>query len=71
MLLKDLTISDKTILRVAISAVVALALYSGLTTEELRQEKKLYNKIEDKYVRIRGELGRAETQRLIDQSYRK
>ena len=65
----DWILSDTAIFRFLLVLVIVLALASGLFAEELRQEQKLYDRIEDKYVRVRDQLGRPETQRLIDESY--
>lgn len=62
-------ISDKTLFRILIALVIVLSLTTGLYAEELRQQKQLYGRVEDMFVRVRSELGRNETQRLIDQSY--
>ncbi|MCA9369186.1 MAG: hypothetical protein H6773_01490 [Pseudomonadales bacterium] len=69
MMSQSLEISDKTIIRILLALVITLAILSGLLAEELRQQKQLYSKVEDMFVRVRAELGRNETQRLIDQSY--
>jgi len=49
--------------------VVILALAAGLFENAYSAQKKQYQSLEDKYVRVRSQLGREETQRLIDQSY--
>lgn len=69
--MKEITteISDTWLFRILLLLVIVLALVAGLYAEELRQQKQLYGKVEDMFVRVRGELGRYETQRLIDQSY--
>ena len=68
---KNLELSYKTLFRILMGCIIGLALASGLFAEELRQERKRYDRIEDKYVRVRDQLGRPETQRLLDQSYLK
>lgn len=65
----SLEISDKTIIRLLIILVIVLSISSGMLAEELRQQQKLYDKVEDMFVRVRTQLGRDQTQRLIDQSY--
>ncbi|NCS98012.1 MAG: hypothetical protein GW762_05465 [Candidatus Pacebacteria bacterium] len=65
----SLEISDKSIIRILIILVIVLSISSGMLAEELRQQQKLYDKVEDMFVRVRTQLGRDQTQRLIDQSY--
>ena len=61
--------APQTISRILLIATVLLALFAGLFQELYRLENKKYAKLEDMYVRVRDQLGRSETQRLIDQSY--
>jgi hypothetical protein len=49
-------------------ALIFFALAAGYFQTVLEQERKRYLRLEDAYVRVRSELGREETQRLIDQS---
>lgn len=63
-------LSTTTKIRILIMLTVVLALVAGMYHEEAVQQEKRYNRLEDKYVRVRGELGVEETQRLIDQSYK-
>lgn len=65
----SLPLSDKTVFRILVFVVLILSITTGLYAEKLRQQQKLYDRVEDMFVRVRGELGREETQRLIDQSY--
>lgn len=61
--------SEKILLRIGIVVIIVLAVAAGLFGELYRLEKKRYARLEDLFVRVRGQLGREETQRLIDQSY--
>ncbi len=63
--------NSKNILRILLLTTVIFALLMGLFQELYRQENKKYLKLEDMFVRVRTQLGREETQRLIDQSYNK
>lgn len=49
--------------------VIILAISAAYFNEMLKAQTKTYLKLEDKYVRIRQQLGKEETQRLIDLSY--
>lgn len=62
---------DKWIFRVLIAIVIFLALMAGFFYTRLQEEQKRYARLEDLYVRVRNELGREETQRLIDVSREK
>lgn len=63
--------SSKIIIRFLLLSTIVFALLMGLFQELYRQESKKYLKLEDMFVRVRTQLGREETQRLIDQSYNK
>lgn len=69
MKLWSFSLSEKTISRILIALVIVLSITTGLYAEKLRQLQQQYDKVEDMFVRVRSELGRYETQRLIDQSY--
>jgi hypothetical protein len=60
--------SDTWIIRFLLILVIILAFMAGYYHAILTQEKRKYTRLEDLYVRVRGELGREETQRLIDLS---
>ena len=60
--------SYKLLTRILILLIVILSLLAGYYESALVSERKKYLRLEDKYVRVRSELGREETQRLIDQS---
>lgn len=62
-------ISDKNIIRILLLLVIVLAILAGLYQTAYSNENKKYMLLEDKYVRVRGELGIEKTQELIDQSY--
>lgn len=61
--------SSKNITRFLLLTTIVFALLMGLFQELYRQENKKYLKLENLFVRVRTQLGREETQRLIDQSY--
>lgn len=61
--------SLKNITRFLLLTTIVFALLMGLFQELYRQENKKYLKLENLFVRVRTQLGREETQRLIDQSY--
>ena len=63
--------SSKNIIRFLLLTTIVFALLMGLFQELYRQENKKYLKLEDMFVRVRTQLGREETQRLIDPSYNK
>lgn len=69
MKLWSLSLSDKSLFRILITLVIVLSISTGMYAEKLRQQQLLYDRVEDMFVRVRSELGRNETQRLIDQSY--
>ncbi|MDQ3008190.1 MAG: hypothetical protein M3Q81_01185 [bacterium] len=62
-------LSQTTVIRVLLFFVVTLSLAAGYYYTLYSNENKKYLKLEDTYVRIRGQLGRTETQRLLDQSH--
>lgn len=62
-------VSTKLVTRILVIMVVILSLIAGFYHSSYESEKKKYLRLEDKYVRVRSELGREETQKLIDQSY--
>lgn len=64
-------LSEKWITRFLLFLVVALSLMAGYYHAALVAEQKRYARLEDLYVRVRAELGREETQRLIDLSREK
>jgi hypothetical protein len=54
--------------RFLIGIIILLAFVAGYYEVTSTLERKRYLRLEDMYVRVRGELGINETQRLIDQS---
>lgn len=64
-------ISNKNVIRVLLALVFVLSLLAGYYQAALSIEQKKYLRLEDAYVRVRSELGREETQRLIDLSREK
>lgn len=55
--------------RLLFIVVIALAFLAGYYQSALQIEKLKFARYEDMFVRVRGQLGREEMQRLIDQSY--
>lgn len=64
-------IDDKWIIRFLLFSMIILSLMAGYYHAVLVSEQKKYLRLEDLYVRVRDELGREETQRLIDFSREK
>jgi ABC-type cobalamin transport system ATPase subunit len=62
-------LSEKNVIRILLFCVVILSLVAGYYEVKYDLEHKKYLRLEDKYVRVREQLGRGETQRLIDLSY--
>ncbi|PIR58607.1 MAG: hypothetical protein COU69_04770 [Candidatus Pacebacteria bacterium CG10_big_fil_rev_8_21_14_0_10_56_10] len=58
-----------TLIAALAAVIVVLALLVGWYSSRLQLEQRRYLRLEDRYVRVRSELGRDETQRLIDESY--
>jgi hypothetical protein len=61
--------SQITVTRVLLLTVIFLAFATGYYAALYQVEQRKYRRLEDMYVRVRGQLGREETQRLIDLSY--
>lgn len=59
-------VPSKIIVRVIFIALVIVSLFAGYYHASFINERKKYKRLEDMYVRVRGELGIEETQRLID-----
>lgn len=62
-------IKTKWLIRILLLIIVSLAFLAAYYQSALKLEIKKYNKLEDRYVRVREMLGRGETQKLIDQSH--
>lgn len=62
-------LSEKNVIRILLLVVILLALAAGYYQVKYEGENIKYLRLEDKYVRVRQQLGRDETQRLIDVSY--
>ena len=62
-------VSDKNVIRFLLALVIVLAVAAGYFQVLYKQERKRYLKLEDRYVRVRGQLGREKMQELIDKSY--
>ncbi|MCB9812881.1 MAG: hypothetical protein H6772_00600 [Pseudomonadales bacterium] len=65
---KSKPISQKTLTRILVFIIFILSLIAGYYHNALILENQKYLRLEDRYVRVRGELGIDETQKLIDQS---
>lgn len=63
--------SCKTLTQVLVAVIIVLSILAGYYQSGLKLERKKYLRLEDKYVRVRDELGIEETQRLIDESHLK
>lgn len=50
--------------------IIVLAILAGLYQTIYKNEHKKYMILEDRYVRVRGQLGVDKTQELIDMSYK-
>ncbi len=61
-------LNHKQVTRLLVLLSVVLALLAGYYHASLETQSKKYQRLEDMYVRVRGQLGREETQRLIDLS---
>ena len=61
--------SDQAVLRFLLVLVLVLAILAGYYQVISKQERKRYLRLEDKYVRVRNQLGREKMQLLINQSY--
>ncbi|GEM_PF-1777600 len=59
----------KNLIRLLVAIIIVLIFFTNYFQTLLRLEKRKYNHLEDKYVRVRNMLGREEMQRLIDLSY--
>ncbi len=64
----EMPISRRGLTRVLVLIIIVLAFVAAYYQSAYRLEKKRYQKLEDKYVRVRDVLGREETQKIIDQS---
>lgn len=62
-------LSEKSLIRILVFLVVILALLVGFYQAKYDAENKKYLRLEDKYVRVRQQLGVDQTQYLIDLSY--
>jgi hypothetical protein len=56
-------------MRLLVLIIIASSLIAGYYAALYQTENKKYRRLEDMYVRVRGQLGREETQRLIDLSH--
>ena len=60
---------SKFVLQVAVAIIIFLSLLAGYYHALYKSENIKYRRLEDKYVRVRGELGIDKTQELIEASY--
>lgn len=65
----ELPLSNKNITRWLLFCFIIALFFAGYYHTLLQLEQKKYNRLEDKYVRVRNQLGTLEMQRLIDESY--
>ena len=63
-----LPISQLMLTRLLLLMVAVLAITAGVFQELYKAEQKKYARLEDKYVRVRDQLGRDVVQKIIDQS---
>jgi hypothetical protein len=61
--------SRRLVMRLLVLIIIASSLIAGYYAALYQTENKKYRRLEDMYVRVRGQLGREETQRLIDLSH--
>lgn len=62
-------VKPKNIIRVLVIALIIVAFVAGYYHSLFTLERKKYNKLEDRYVRVRMMIGREQMQDLIDESY--
>lgn len=62
--------SLKIMLVFSVIVIILLSLLAGYYHAQLQAEQKKYLRLEDRYVRVREQLGRQATQDLIDASYK-
>lgn len=60
----------KTMFLFSLVLIIILSLLGGYYHAQLLAEQKKYLRLEDRYVRVREQLGRQATQDLIDASYK-
>ncbi len=60
--------SYKTLTLILVLIIFVLSILAGYYQAIFKSERRKYLRLEDKYVRVRDELGVEETQRLIDES---
>lgn len=66
---KAIPIKTKNLIRFLVVLIIIAAFIAGYFHSLYTLEQTKYNKLEDKYVRVRMMVGREEMQRLIDESY--
>jgi|GEM_PF-2031480 len=67
--LTTLILTQKNLTRLLVGIIIILSLAAGYFHAAVASERNKYLKLEDKYVRVRDQLGWDETQRLIDRSH--
>jgi len=66
---ETIPIKTKNIIRILVVSLIIVAFIAGYYHSLFTLERKKYNKLEDRYVRVRLMIGREEMQELIDDSY--
>lgn len=61
--------SSKWLLLLFVILTIVFSLVAGWHHQQYVAERKRYLRLEDMFVRVRSELGREQTQELIDRSY--
>ncbi len=62
-------VKTKVIIRILVISLIIVAFVAGYYHSLFTLERKKYNKLEDRYVRVRMMIGREQMQNLIDESY--
>lgn len=62
-------ISEAWMMRILLLIILLLAISSGYYHTKLTQLNKVHQRLDDKYVRVRSELGVEEVNRLLEASY--
>jgi uncharacterized protein YxeA len=65
----SLPISVKNLIRILVIIIILISLLAGFYHSAYKIEQKRYLQLEDKYTRVRQQLGKEKMQELIDQSY--
>lgn len=68
---KEQPLNQVKVTRLLVALLVVSSLIAGYYSALYTNEERKYDRVEDMFVRVRNELGREETQRLIDLSHQK